>query len=237
MPLVTFGLGSWQIKRLNWKLKMIDQLEEKLNQNMVRLPARIEPAAIPEFAYRKVFVEGTFDYSHEIMLGPRTRDGELGFHVITPLVRGEGKDTILVNRGFVKRVKRTQSERPDSLTEGKVELVGMLRDQDQANSFTPPNNAEKGEWVFANIDEMAKHAGTEPVLVDEIFSGHAGQISMRLAAGVPVGRSATIELRNQHMTYAITWYALSLATSILFFRLVRKPIRGLTAADYRNISS
>ena len=42
MPLVTFGLGSWQIKRLNWKLKMIDQLEEKLNQNMVRLPARIE---------------------------------------------------------------------------------------------------------------------------------------------------------------------------------------------------
>lgn len=48
----------------------------------------------------------------------------------------------------------------------------MLRDQDQANSFTPPNNAEKGEWVFANIDEMAKHAGTEPVLVDEIFSAY-----------------------------------------------------------------
>lgn len=100
-----------------------------------------------------------------------------------------------------------------------------------------------------------------------LIGGHAGQISMRLAAGVPVGRSATIELRNQHMTYAITWcvpplphhiypprmgntdflyslcdlvvcrYALSLATSILFFRLVRKPIRGLTAADYRNISS
>lgn len=46
----------------------------------------------------------------------------------------------------------------------------MLRDQDQANSFTPPNNAEKGEWVFANIEEMAKYAGTEPVLVDEIFS-------------------------------------------------------------------
>lgn len=46
----------------------------------------------------------------------------------------------------------------------------MLRDQDQANSFTPPNNVEKGEWVFANIEEMAKYAGTEPVLVDEIFS-------------------------------------------------------------------
>lgn len=60
----------------------------------------------------------------------------------------------------------------ETQTEGKVELVGMLRDQDLANSFTPPNNAEKGEWVFANIDEMAKHAGTEPVLVDEIFSAN-----------------------------------------------------------------
>lgn len=42
MPLVTFGLGTWQVMRLNWKLDMIDQLEKKLNQNMVRLPARIE---------------------------------------------------------------------------------------------------------------------------------------------------------------------------------------------------
>lgn len=73
------------------------------------------PAAIPEFAYRKVFVTGTFDYDHEILLGPRTREGELGFHVITPLIRGDGLDTILVNRGFVKRVKKPQSERPDSL--------------------------------------------------------------------------------------------------------------------------
>lgn len=46
----------------------------------------------------------------------------------------------------------------------------MLRDQDRSNSFTPVNNAEKNEWVFANIDEMAAHTGSEAVLVDEIFS-------------------------------------------------------------------
>jgi cytochrome oxidase assembly protein ShyY1 len=46
----------------------------------------------------------------------------------------------------------------------------MLRDQDRSNSFTPENNAEKDEWVFANIEQMAAHAKSEPVLVDEIFS-------------------------------------------------------------------
>lgn len=209
MPIVCFGLGTWQVRRLQWKLDMIDQLEEKLNQDTVRLPARIEcvlsvsrrgwrsltacgacsPAAIPEFAYRKVFVEGTLDTDHEILLGPRTAHGELGYNVITPLVRGEGQDTILVNRGFVKRVKKDINERPESVVsflrwrEGwelmgvdcrqiktPVEIVGMLRDQDRSNSFTPENNAEKDEWIFANIEQMAKHVGAEPVLVDEIFS-------------------------------------------------------------------
>jgi surfeit locus 1 family protein len=42
MPIVCFGLGSWQISRLRWKLDMIDQFEAKLNKDTVRLPARIE---------------------------------------------------------------------------------------------------------------------------------------------------------------------------------------------------
>lgn len=46
----------------------------------------------------------------------------------------------------------------------------MLRDQDRSNTFTPGNAPEKNEWVFANIQEMATHCGSEPVLVDEIFS-------------------------------------------------------------------
>lgn len=97
----------------------------------------------------------------------------------------------MVNRGFVKRVKKDIKERPESVVSSAssrkgrreelmdfycrqikepVEIVGMLRDQDRSNSFTPENNAEKDEWIFANIEQMAKHTGAEPVLVDEIFS-------------------------------------------------------------------
>lgn len=76
---------------------------------------------------------------------------------------------------------------------------------------------------------MAEHAGSTAVLVDEIYGafrapaffrilrsraelidtyfsgGNAGEIKMKLARGTPVGRAASIELRNQHMTYAVTW--------------------------------
>ncbi|KAK4699807.1 surfeit locus 1 family protein, partial [Phenoliferia sp. Uapishka_3] len=204
MPIFTGYLGTWQIQRMNWKLNMIDQLDNKLNQDPVGLPARIDLQAIPEFAYRKVYVSGTFDHDHEILLGPRVRDGELGFQVITPLIRGEGKDTILVNRGFVKREKKDRATRPEGETTGHVQLVGMLRDQDRTGSFTPENNPTREEWVFPDIDQMAKHTGAEPVLVDEIFGGNAGEIKSKIAVGSPVGRAAKIELRNQHLTYAFT---------------------------------
>lgn len=230
MPLFTFGLGTWQLQRLQWKLDMIDQLENKLHKEPVRLPARIEyvqlpspvfplvhsrslsfavcsPAAIPEFAYRKVFVTGVYDHDHELEMGPRTRDGELGYHVVTPLVRGEGQDTIMVNRGFVKREKRDQSERPASIvrkmsvwggagmltalvqTKERVEVVGMLRDQEKPNSFTPANSPEKGEWIFNNIEEMSQHTGAEPVLVDEIFS--ASSLVLRIGEGTFANDSAS----------------------------------------------
>ncbi|KDE09116.1 hypothetical protein MVLG_00831 [Microbotryum lychnidis-dioicae p1A1 Lamole] len=235
MPVFTFGLGTWQLQRLQWKLDMIDRLETKLHQEPVGLPARIDPAAIPEFAYRKVIVKGKFDHEHEIELGPKTRDGELGYHVVTPLIRGEGQDTIMVNRGFVKRLRKETKDRPESLTEGTVQVVGMLRDQEKRNSFTPENSPEKGQWVFSDIAQMAQYTHAEPVLVDEIFMGHAGEAGTRVQDGIPVGREATITLRNQHLTYAITWYALSAATSILLFRLMRRPAR-MSAAQFRSQS-
>lgn len=44
MPVFTFALGTWQVKRLQWKLDMIQQLEDKLNQTPVGLPPKIESA-------------------------------------------------------------------------------------------------------------------------------------------------------------------------------------------------
>ncbi|GAA5937500.1 cytochrome oxidase assembly protein SHY1 [Sporobolomyces koalae] len=234
MPIFTFGLGAWQIKRLQWKVDLIDQLDKKLHQAPVGLPARIDPAAIPEYAWRKVYVTGTFDHNNSIVLGPKTRDGQIGYHVITPLKRGDGKDTIMVNRGFVKREVKDAKDRPAGLTTETVEIVGMLRDQEAPNSFTPVNDPSRDQWVFSNIAEMAKHTGSEPVLVDEIYNDHPGKAEIYLRQGIPVGRNASIELRNMHATYAATWFSLSLATSFMAWRLLRNPTKVTGAAQFRS---
>lgn len=60
--------------------------------------------------------------------------------------------------------------------------------------------------------------------------------------GIPIGRAPTVNLRNNHTQYIFTWfvtftppirlsandcrYALSFATSIMFWMVVKKPLSG-----------
>lgn len=42
VPLLTGFLGYWQIQRLKWKLSLIEELEDKLRREPMRLPSNIK---------------------------------------------------------------------------------------------------------------------------------------------------------------------------------------------------
>jgi len=42
MPVFTFALGTWQLQRLEWKLDLIQQLQDKLHRDPIGLPPKIE---------------------------------------------------------------------------------------------------------------------------------------------------------------------------------------------------
>jgi surfeit locus 1 family protein len=48
IPIFTFGLGVWQVKRLQWKVALIDDLEAKLSRDEMALPRRIKFAFLLE---------------------------------------------------------------------------------------------------------------------------------------------------------------------------------------------
>ena len=41
IPVTTFGLGTWQVFRLQWKLGLIDELERKTKENPVTIPTEL----------------------------------------------------------------------------------------------------------------------------------------------------------------------------------------------------
>ncbi|KAI0328523.1 SURF1-domain-containing protein [Cubamyces sp. BRFM 1775] len=231
IPFFTFALGTWQVKRLKWKVALIDDLEEKLEREPMPLPPQVNLAALPDFAFRKVMLKGRWDNAHAILLGPRVRDGTIGYHLVVPFVRSDGS-TVLVDRGFVTKELAQAARRVQDKEREEVEILGMLRTAQVRNSFTPDNHPEKGEWYWADVDAMAAFAGGEaagvqPVFIEEVFEGHAGEAASRLAHALPVGRSPTVDIRNSHVSYIVTWYSLSAFTTVMFIRLLLKRRQAL----------
>ena len=42
MPVGTLDLGFWQMRRLKWKVNLIDELDDKLRREPLRLPRNIK---------------------------------------------------------------------------------------------------------------------------------------------------------------------------------------------------
>jgi SURF1 family len=101
MPITSFALGTWQVYRLKWKKSLIERYSENLRQPPIILPKDVgfectlkktdfRDHTADELDHRTVLVRGRFRHDQEMLVGPRTRDGELGYHVVTPIERDNG---------------------------------------------------------------------------------------------------------------------------------------------------
>ncbi|CEJ91312.1 Putative SURF1 family protein [[Torrubiella] hemipterigena] len=222
IPITAFALGTWQVQRLGWKTDLITKFEDRLVRDPLPLPPMIDPNAVSEFDYRRVLATGRLRHDQEMLIGPRMRDGQDGYLVITPLER-EGGTTILVNRGWISKKHRSQRSRPDSLPTGVVTIEGLLREPWKKNMFTPDNKPEKGEFYFPDVKQMAELTGSQPVWIEATMEPEFMRMMDYEARGIPFGRAATVNLRNNHAQYIFTWYSLALATSVMLYLVVRKP--------------
>ncbi|KAM7183441.1 putative COX1 assembly protein Shy1 [Rhypophila sp. PSN 637] len=224
IPVTAFFLGCWQVQRLKWKTDLIAKCEDRIVREPLPLPPRVDPDAIADFDYRRVTVVGKYRHDKEMLIGPRMREGEQGYMVVTPLEReGDPGATVLVNRGWISKKLADQASRPDSLVKGEVKVEGMLRQPWTKNMFTPENRPDKGEFYFPDVNQMAQLTGSQPVWIEQTMEPDILTIYDYEAKGIPLGRPASVNLRNNHAQYIFTWYGLSLATSIMFWILVRKP--------------
>jgi surfeit locus 1 family protein len=171
MPLIAFGLGTWQVQRLAWKTALLTKFEDRIIRSPLPLPPQIDPDAIGDFDYRRVYAIGHFRHDQEMLIGPRIREGKDGYLVVTPLERQDGS-TLLVSRGWIEKKFKRQADRPDGLglVKGEIRVEGLLREPWKKNMFTPDNVPEKGEFYFPDVVQMAKLTGAQPVWIEETMS-------------------------------------------------------------------
>lgn len=225
IPITAFCLGTWQVQRLFWKTDLIAKFEDRLIRPPLPLPPFIDPSAVADFDYRRVYATGKLRHDQEMLVGPRTLDGEDGYLVVTPLERiVNGKvSKFLVCRGWISKDKKDQKDRKLGLPEGEVTVQGLLREPWKKNIFTPSNRPETGEFYFPDVLQMAELSGSQPVWIEETMRPDLLVSYDREAKGIPIGRPAEVNLRNTHTQYIFTWYALCAFTSVMLWMVVKKP--------------
>src|ERR1035437_9236669 len=99
LTVVFIRLGFWQLSRLSDRKVFNRELAARAMTAPVPLSAL--PRDTGAMHYRRVGINGVYDYAHEILIATRTRNGSPGVQIVTP-VRRAGNDTaVLVTRGWV----------------------------------------------------------------------------------------------------------------------------------------
>ena len=208
------------MERLQWKEGLIAQRNAALHAAPVPVPATLDEAVPLEF--HPVRAEGVFLNDHELYLNAQNAHGDAGVDIIAPLRLDDGR-TLMVNRGFVPTSHQSPATRAAGRPTEKLAVTGLLRvvQIDQRSSFTPPNEPTRNSWFFIDLPAMAKAAGVDTVLpfyLDADATPNPGEF--------PVGGQTITDLPNDHLQYAITWYALAAALVAIYIRFAVMRGRG-----------
>ncbi len=205
------GLGVWQLQRLAWKTALLATIAARTAAPPVPLPPEAEWAgmSVPDYAYRHVTLQGTFDHRSEIrvfrpLADPHGPFSGLGDLILTPLRLPSGA-TVIVNRGFVPEDRVDPATRAAGQVEGPVTVTGLMREPESRNPFTPADDPAGRLWFTRDPGSIAAALGlarAAPFTVDQDASAVPG--------GLPQGGETVLSIPNNHLSYALTWFGLAL---------------------------
>jgi len=215
MLAVLIGLGVWQVKRLHWKEGLIAAIDARTKGEPIGLEQAIALAKQGrDPTYYRVRVEGRFDNSKERYLFSQSiSDGTPGWHVITPFTTTQG-ELVLVDRGFVPDNLKDPSARASGQIEGATKVTGIVRAPDTQGLFTPNNEPKANHWFWRDLNGMVSSMFPTATLdVPPFFlETEKGDVP----GGWPEGGQARLELPNNHLQYAITWFGLAVALVVIY---------------------
>lgn len=231
----TLGLGIWQIERMGWKRALIERIETRTHAAPSSAPDVLtwEESADPrsDFEYTHIQLTGHFLHEKETPVYANTEMGP-GYWLMTPFETAN--DVVWVNRGYVPNEKRDASARPQGQVEGETTITGLLRLSEPTGLFVRENVPAENRWYHRDVNELTDAANinrTAPYFIDADYSPTAGNW--------PRGGLTVLNFRDNHLSYALTWFGLSLLNILAIAFIIRnewlKPAknagRGLDDED------
>jgi surfeit locus 1 family protein len=229
---VLLSLGIWQLERKAWKEALIARVEAS---------AKAEPRSLAmlrgtqeEIAFSRVTLHGRFVPNAEFHVWSPQKAGPGWLIVgVLALEKADGPatpyDHVLVLRGIVPDALKSAAARSETerVGEGLMAVTGRLR-YAKAGAFTPSPDPAKNIWhaldgeamrraavrhlmraaPTATFDEAALLRASAPFFVEAEGKTGSGEW--------PRPQPAPLSLANDHLNYALTWFALALVLVVMF---------------------
>jgi surfeit locus 1 family protein len=206
---ILLSLGTWQVQRLTWKEQLMAEIAERSTAPAIAV-AEVERqlAAGEAIDYRHASATGRYlnDKERHFLA---TFEGQSGFYVYTPLELADDR-YLFVNRGFVPYDRKDPATRPESQLDGEQAVTGLARAEltEKPSSLVPDNDEKANIFYWKDLSRMAASTGLPQ---DRVLPFFLDADSTPVAGGLPKGGVTQIDLPNNHLQYAITWYGLAFA--------------------------
>lgn len=205
VALVCLPLGIWQVQRLAWKEALIARTEGAMRA----APADVREVPrgdVSRFEYRRIRLQGQYDPRGSVLVTGTSSLGS-GYWMLVPL-RDESGAAIYVNRGFLP-MRTTLDQARGTSPNGLVTVTGLLRLTEPGGTWLRANKPDQARWYSRDIAAISALSGTS---AETRFFIDA-QVESPATEGAPVPGLTVISFPNNHLGYALTWFALALLSS------------------------
>lgn len=221
-------LGIWQLDRLAQRRAFNERVVAQMQASELDLNANSGLGnQLFDMEYRTVAVRGRYNFDQEVLLRNQEFNGQLGFHVLTPLRIANTDETIMVDRGWIPFDQATPEMRRKYQEPGEVMVRGVIRrpqtHPDFGGTADPPlgpGETRLDAWNIVNLERIQRQV-SEALLPVYIL-----QAPDPAWTSLPARQLVMPEIsEGPHMGYAMQWFTFAVILGLGYPFFVRKQLR------------
>jgi surfeit locus 1 family protein len=195
---ILFSLGGWQLVRLQWKKDLIKDINLSISQ-----PAK---SLITENIknYQKVKSQGIL-FKNNYFVYRLNEKGKYGFNLVS-ILQLNTTDAVIIQRGWVGKIEKSMMTNNQEV----YSFEGVLYPLKSKGMFTPDNNPKENFLYYLDRDKLEYNLKTSIYPYVIIQTGKDQNFPV-------LQNNLNINISNNHLQYAITWFVLGFCIIIAFW--------------------
>jgi len=207
-------LGTWQLSRSEEKRIFLEQQAQSAASDQIIPLSNQNDIDADKLRYKKTRATGHYDTAHQFLIDNQFSAGKVGYFVLTPFILQGETVGVLVNRGWLP-LNPDRTVLPDvNFKDESIVVSGRINHFPSVGLKLTGAEIPTDSWPsviqVVDVNVLAKKLAY-PLMPFQIELDNNQQSGFKRE-----WQATTVMLPEQHIAYAIQWFALAITLTILF---------------------